>query len=73
MYRGFKRSPELIEQVRQEYIGKRAEMFQIMENLRPQFDNESEFENAKSFIQGFFNILMNDSEFKTEIIEKLRS
>jgi hypothetical protein len=73
MYRGFKRSPELIEQVRQEYIGKRAEMFQIMEDLRTQFDNESEFENAKSFIHGFFNILMNDSEFKTEIIEKLRS
>jgi len=73
MYRGFKRSPELIEQVRQEYIGKRTEMFQIMDDLKPQFDNESEFENAKSFIQDFFNILMNDSEFKSEIIDNLRS
>ena len=72
MYRGFKRSPELIEQVRQEYIGKRTEMFQIIDDLKPQFDNESEFENAKSFIQDFFNILMNDSEFKSEILDNLR-
>jgi hypothetical protein len=73
MYRGFKRSPELIEQVRQEYIGKRTEILQMIENLKPQFDNESEFENAKSFIQDFFNIIMNDSQFKSEILDNLRS
>lgn len=73
MYRGFKRSSELIEQVRQEYISKRVEIIETIDDIKPLFDNESEFEKAKSFIQDFFNILMNDSEFKSKIIDNLRS
>jgi len=73
MYRGFKRNPELIEQVRQEYIKSKPNMLQIMDDLKSQFENESEYENAKQFIQGFFNILVNENEFKTEILDKLRS
>lgn len=72
MYRGFKRDLALIEQVRQEYLIKRPEIIQIIDNLKPHFENESEFEGAKSFIQDFFNILMNDKEFKTEILDHLR-
>ena len=72
MYRGFKRNLDLIEQVRQQYVAKRSEIFQILDDLKPQFENESEFEDAKSFIQDFFNILMNDKEFKSEILDHLR-
>jgi hypothetical protein len=73
MYRGFKRNPLLIEQVRQEFLKRKSDMFQIMDDLKPKFERENEFENAKNYIQNFFNILANEKEFKTEILDQLRS
>jgi hypothetical protein len=73
MYRGFKRNPLLIEQVRQEFLKRKSDMFQIMDDLKPKFERDNEFENAKNYIQNFFNILANEKEFKTEILDQLRS
>jgi hypothetical protein len=72
VYRGFKRNPELIEQVRQEFIDKKAEIFELINDLKPEFENKSEFETAKEFIEKFYEVLLNDSKFNTEIINKLR-
>lgn len=72
MFRGFKRNPELIEQVRQEYLDNKSKMLQIMDDLQPEFENYKEFENAKEYIQSFFNTLINESKFKSEILDQLR-
>ena len=72
VYRGFKRNPVLIEQVRQEYISKKIEMIDIIDKHKSLFENAKEFENAREYIQSFFEILENDKEFNKEIIKNLR-
>lgn len=71
-YRGFKRDIAIIEKVRQEFIQNKDKMFKVINDLKPTFENEREFDNAKEYIQGFFNILINEKEFKSEILNKLR-
>lgn len=73
MYRGFKRNTLLIEQVRKEYIKNKDKLMQLIDSLESQFENKKEFENAKKYIQVFFNILMNEKKYKSEILDKLRS
>ena len=43
-----------------------------MDGLKPQFENESEFENAKKYIEDFFYILINENEFNTQVVNNLR-
>lgn len=73
VYRGFKRNPALIEQVRKEFIDNKSEMLQIIDDLKSQFDSEKKFEAAKEYIQSFFSILINENQFKSQIINSLRS
>ncbi|PTM10462.1 MAG: hypothetical protein DA407_03635 [Bacteroidetes bacterium] len=73
VYRGFKRNSTLIEQVRQEYIQNKVKILEIIESLESQFENENEYEGAKKYIEDFFYILINENEFKTEILDNLRS
>jgi hypothetical protein len=72
LFRGFKRNPQLIEQVRQEYMSKKSEILKILNDLKSQFENQSEFENANDYLQLFFNTLSNESKFKSEILDQLR-
>jgi hypothetical protein len=72
VYRGFKRDAALIEQVRQEYISKKDNMMEIIENHKSLFENDKEFNNAEDYIKEFFNILENDKEYNKRIINKLR-
>jgi hypothetical protein len=73
MYRGFKRNPALIEQVRQEYIANETRMMEIADSLAPEFDNPKEFESARKYLAEFFEILKNDDKFKKAISAKLRT
>ena len=72
MYRGFKRNPELIQQVRKEYIDNKSNMLQIFIDLRPHFESENEYETAKEYIESFFKIIINESEFEAKILNRLR-
>ena len=72
VYRGFKRNPVLIEQVRQEYVSKKSEMLSIIDSHKSLFENEKEYENAREYIQSFFEVLENDKAFNNEIIKNLR-
>jgi len=72
VYRGFKRDPILIEQVRQEYISKKNEMILIIDNHKYLFENEKEFVNAKNYILSFFEVIENDKLYNKEIIKRLR-
>lgn len=73
MYRGFKRNPILIEQVRQEYIQNKTRVFKIIDDLQPKFESQKEFETSRDFIQDFYDTLINDKEFKSKILDNLRS
>lgn len=72
MYRGFKRNTTVIEQVRQEYIQNKDKMFKVINDLKSQFESEKEFDSAKKYIQSFFDVLINEKEYKSEILNRLR-
>jgi len=73
LYRGFKRDPKIIQQVREEFINKKSKLLGIVNGLEPQFDSPKEFSEAKKYILSFFKIIENDNRFEQEITNQLRS
>ncbi|QBA64071.1 hypothetical protein [Muriicola soli] len=72
LYRGFKRDEAVFQQVRKQYLDKKSEIFEVIEGIKPQFDNEKEFMIARNFIEDFFKVLENDNQFDMQIIRKAR-
>lgn len=72
LYRGFKRDEAVFQEVRKQYLDKKSEIFQVMDEVKPQFDNEKEFMIARNFVEDFYEILENDNQFEMQIIRKAR-
>jgi hypothetical protein len=73
IYRGFKRPNDVFQKVRQEYLGQKDAIFKIIEDCKPMFDNDNEYEEAKDYIQGFYEILINEAKFSKQIVEAART
>jgi len=73
MYRGFKRDPIIIQQVRNEFLDNKFKMFEIVDSLEPLFDDPKEFSQAKNYISTFFEIIANDYRYGQEITDRLRT
>ena len=73
MYRGFKRDPQIIQQVRNEFLDNKFKMFDIMDNLEPLFNDAKKFSQAKNYITTFFEIIANDYRFDQQITSRLRT
>ncbi|TXD83150.1 hypothetical protein ESY86_13215 [Subsaximicrobium wynnwilliamsii] len=73
LYRGFKQPNDVFQQVRQEYLGQKDAIYAIIEDCKPMFDDDSEYEKAKEYIQDFYQILINDAKFSKEIVKVART
>lgn len=73
LYRGFERDPIIIQQVRMQFQDNKTEMLNVMDEIKPYFDNMGSFNEAKVFILDFFEIMNNDERFEKEIISHLRT
>ena len=73
LYRGFKRSPNIIAQVRTEFLNQKVAMLEAVDDLEPYFEDPKQFASAKKYIEKFFEVLANDDRFKKEITNKLRT
>lgn len=73
LYRGFKRDPKIIAQVRKEFIDNKIKLLDIMYNSKVYMEDQKEFSNAKIFISSFFKIIEDDKLFQSEIIDNLRT
>ena len=73
LYRGFKRPDDVFQNVRQEYLNQKDSIFAIIEDCKPMFDNDSEYEQAKEYIQEFYEILINEAKFSKEIVQTART
>ncbi len=71
-YRGVKRDIGVMTQVRNEFIKNKKSIENIVNSLETKFENKSEFNEAKDYINSFYQILLNDKRFKNEIIEQMR-
>lgn len=73
MYRGFKREDVIFQEIRNEYLNQKEAIFKIIEDCKPMFDNDNEFEKAKDYINSFYEIIMNDGRFESMIVKKART
>jgi hypothetical protein len=73
LYRGFKRDPQVIAQVRKHYLDNKAQMMEVVDDLEVYFVNPKQFQEAKSYILGFYKILEDDNLYSKEITSKLRT
>lgn len=72
-YRGFVRDINIYEQVRQEFLNKKSEMLSALDENASFFTNSNEFETAKEYILSFYEVLVNNSKFKSEIVDQART
>lgn len=72
LYRGFKRPTDVFEKVRREFLGKKEAIYAIIEDCKPMFDNDREYNTAKAYIESFYEILINDNKFSKYIVEAAR-
>ena len=72
LYRGFVRDESVFYQVRNEFLDKKNDMLSILDKNETYFSDPREFEISKSYILGFFDIMINDKKFKSQIIDSAR-
>lgn len=72
LYRGFCRTPELLQAIRKEYIGKEKEITDTINRYESSFEPK-EFANVKKYMEEFFTTFKSDSKFKYGILEKCRT
>lgn len=73
LYRGFVRDEAVFEGVRQHYLQLKPKVFEVIDGLKVQFESEKEFEIARNFIEDFYKILENESQFKSQIVNRART
>lgn len=72
VYKGYKRDPLIFEQVRQEFIGNKSKIFEVIDSLENYFQDKNQFIRARKFIESFFEIIQNEKSYKRNILDKLR-
>jgi len=72
LYRGYCRSPETMQFVRQEYISKKEKLLALSDQLEGQLADK-EIKDIKNYLGDFFSILQDDRLFKTFVLNKCRA
>ena len=72
LYRGFKRTPAIYEQVRTEFLNNKTQFFRIIDQLESDFDDPKEFKAARDFVSDFFKVLEDDSKYRSRILNEAR-
>lgn len=72
LYRGFKRNIKITQLVRAEFLEHKEELLKIVDETESAFEDKKSYQKTKSYVQGFFKILENESRFKNEILDKAR-
>jgi hypothetical protein len=71
-YRGFKRNLASFEQVRQHFLQKQPEILKLLTQHEPLFKDKSSYRKAKEFIDGFFTIINDNTQFSKNIVQVAR-
>jgi len=73
MYRGFDRDEEVVQQVRQEFLDRQSEVFNIIDQNEIFFEDPKEFIEAREFLSDFYQILGDDKKFNNSILKRGRT
>jgi hypothetical protein len=72
LYRGFCRSNEVMQAIRNEYISKENDINGVIKRYQNSFDPR-EFASLTKYMDEFFNTLKSDAKFKFNIMDKCRT
>ena len=72
-YRGFKRDENMVYEVRDQFLEKKSDFFNIVDAQESKFELGSEFESTKEFLLSFFDILEDKSTFDKKVIQNMRT
>lgn len=73
LYRGFDREEKVMQAVRQEYLNNESEIYKIVDQYEPYFQDPKEFKEVRNYLKGFFKIIKDDKKFQNNILKKTRS
>ena len=72
-YRGFKREESLVEEVRDQILSKKEDLFQIVDSQKTKFEIPSEFESTREYLKKFYDIMEDDNSFEKDVIKMMRT
>lgn len=73
MYRGFEQDEEVVQQVRQEFLDRQTEVFNILDQNQIFFEDPKKFTEAREFISDFYQILSDDKKFNNNVLKRGRT
>ena len=73
LYRGFKRDPKILLQVKQDFLTNQESYFKILNSIEEKFEDPKNLEESKNYIRQFFEILKDDKKFNEKITRQLRT
>ncbi|MDG1571260.1 hypothetical protein OZ410_02970 [Robiginitalea sp. M366] len=72
LYRGFRRNPEVYDQVRQDYLAKKDRMLGELDAHAGHFNGKKQHQECREFLKAFFEILEDSSLFREQILAVAR-
>ena len=72
-YRGFKREESLVEEVRDQILSKKGDLFQIVDSQKTKFEIPFEFQSTREYLTKFFDIMEDDNSFEKDVIKMMRT
>ncbi len=72
VYRGFCRDEKLLQEVRQEFIKLQSDFISTID-AHSEYFSSADKDDMKRYLQGFYDTLKNDRDFKESIVEKCRT
>lgn len=72
LYRGFEADEKTLEEVRALFLEKERQVYAAIENLELYFQDPKEYGLARTYIEGFYDILRDDKKFRKRIVDKER-
>ncbi|MGI9541064.1 MAG: hypothetical protein ACR2MI_03295 [Flavobacteriaceae bacterium] len=72
-YRGFKREQKYFDQVRKEFLDKKASLIEMVASFESEFTDPKEYKNMFDFMNDFYEVMEDDSKFQKSIVEDSRT
>ena len=57
----------------EDLLNKKTEMLSVLDENASFFTNSNEFKTAKEYILSFYEVLVNNAKFKSEIVDQART
>ena len=73
LYRGFLADDIIVQQVREEFLDKKKDVFKSIDSLKKYFLYPKDFQRSRDYVSDFYDTLADDKKFKRRISNMARS